>query len=394
MRLWIGIFIFVSVGCSTLAKKDYRYIAIPDVINDDPLKQLSDSQVRSDVDQVLYALTTTYSGRKFLPNQEFPNLISDIQSIKGPMTAEVLCQHIDTAFEKVSDSHLNAKFKNKNCVPNGHDRKGQVGKNFFPRGDIPWLVKTEKRKNKTALLVSITSFPSSSSPVWNGFIDSVKKELPKKDLVILDMRGNGGGDDTKGYELSTLLAGRKLPTPYKPQWTGNNPEVFQIFINSFEYWSRLDRDSGKTPPEYLSKLKNEFTTKRDRASRGENVPFHDTSVQNERRPDAVAEPIAKTIPIYILMDADCGSSCESTINSFELNPNTRLVGENTAGYVHFGNNGSVFLNNSGVMLQFAASYNSYIDGRFIEKTGISPQIKAAPSSDALDVAWKDYFKKR
>ncbi len=185
-----------------------------------------------------------------------------------------------------------------------------------------------------------------------------------------------------------------MPTPFKPQWTGNNPEVFQIFVNSFEYWMRLNRDDGKTPPEYLAKLKKDFENKRDRAYRGEKVPFHDASIQNERKPDAALPPISMNIPIYILMDSDCGSSCESTINSFELNPNVRLVGENTAGYVHFGNNGAVFLNHSGVMLQFAASYNSYIDGRFIEKIGIPPHFPTAPGTDALETAWKEYFKKR
>lgn len=394
MRIFFLLSLFLGVvACSTTPKKDYRYIAIPEVVNTDGTKVLTHEQVRADIDQMRYALMSTYSGRRFLPGDEFPEMIAELEVIDGPLPVDEFCKKIDMAFEKVSDSHLNAKFKNKNCVPNGHDRKGQVGKNFFPRGRLPWKVTTAKKKNKNAILISITSFPSSSSPVWDGFIEAVKVDLPKKDIIILDMRGNGGGDDTKGYDLSNLLAGRIVQTPYNPQWTGNNPEVFQLFVNSFEYWMRLDREDGKTPPEYLAKLKRDFEVKRDRAYRGEKVPFHDSSVQNERMPDAALPPVQKNIPIYILMDADCGSSCESTINSFELNPNTRLVGENSAGYVHFGNNGVVFLGHSGIMLQFAVSYNSYVDGRFIEKAGINPHVRVTPGKNAMEAAWNDFLRR-
>src|SRR5690606_28631489 len=100
-------------------------------------------------------------------------------------------------------------------------------------------------KGHTALLISVTSFPSHTNPVWEGFLKRVSDLIPKSDLVILDLRGNGGGDDTIGKKLSDLLAGTNLETPYKPQWTSQTPESFQILVNSIEYGSRkIKEDEG------------------------------------------------------------------------------------------------------------------------------------------------------
>lgn len=94
-----------------------------------------------------------------------------------------------------------------------------------------------------------------------------------------------------------------------------------------------------------------------------------------------------------MIDADCASSCESTTDFFEYNSLVKTVGENSAGYVHFGNNGNVILKNSGIVLQMAISYNSYKDGRFIEKKGITPKIQVPAGKDAMEFAWADYLKK-
>src|SRR5690606_13599872 len=102
-----------------------------------------------------------------------------------------------------SDNHLTARLNKKSCFPNAHRKNGSVGENFYKqKNDIPWKTRLEKKHNKTALLISITRFRESTSPVWNGFLDKVKEFLPKADFVVIDLRGNSGGDDTMGSELS------------------------------------------------------------------------------------------------------------------------------------------------------------------------------------------------
>lgn len=377
------------VSCSSAPKRDYTFIEIPESINKESEKKLSRDEVRYDISQAIYSLNTAYSGRKFLPPGQFDGLVKNISSIDKPMKVAELCEQIGSYMKSVSDNHLSAKFNNKHCSKNLDNRSGKVGKNFYQKkSDIPWAVQLSKRSKKTALLVSITGFPSSTNPVWNGFIESVKEELPKSNFVILDMRGNGGGDDSKGFALASLLAGAELKQPYAKQWNNPAPEAQQVFINSFDYWIREAKSEGKEAPAYLVELKRKYTEKRDQAIKGNSSAKNDEDdfVGNEF---SLEKSIKK--PIYILIDANCASSCESTTDFFEYNPLVKTVGENTAGYVHFGNNGNVFLKNSGISLQMATSYNSYSDGRFIEKTGITPKIQVPAGKDAMDFAWDDFL---
>ncbi|MCC6137834.1 MAG: hypothetical protein IT287_04330, partial [Bdellovibrionaceae bacterium] len=91
--------VLLLLGCAT--KKDYRIIAIPDVLNKDDKKVLSALEVKADIEQMYYALSTTYSGRKFLPGTQFIDMIAEIDRISGPQSVEEFCKKIDTAFEKV-----------------------------------------------------------------------------------------------------------------------------------------------------------------------------------------------------------------------------------------------------------------------------------------------------
>jgi len=391
MKLINWIFLMTVAGCVSAPKKDYRFIEIPSEINKNSQKTLSPKQISFDLEQAVYALENAYSGSVHLPKGEFAALIENIRSIRGPITAQSFCQKIDGYMDRVSDNHLAAKFNNASCSPSAHSEEGNVGSNFYKEKDgIPWATHLDKKRNKTALLISITGFPKSTSPVWNGFLDQVKKSLPKADFVVIDMRGNGGGDDSKGYELSTLLAGAPLKQPYSPQWNSFKPETYQLFVNTFEYWARQHKEKGEEVPPYIVRLKADYIEKRDQSLKGKRPSLGGDEEEMLGQDFDYEKSIKK--PIYILIDAQCASSCESTTDYFEFNSLVQTVGENTAGYVHFGNNGSVFLKNSGVRLQMAISYSSYRDGRFIEKKGIAPKLRVPPGQDAMKYAWDDFLR--
>ena len=58
---------------------------------------------------------------------------------------------------------------------------------------------------------AITSFPSHEDPAWNGFLDAVRRESASAPALVLDLRGNGGGDDTTGRAVAKLLYGADPP---------------------------------------------------------------------------------------------------------------------------------------------------------------------------------------
>jgi hypothetical protein len=344
--------------------------------------------VSADKVLLMYALNSAYSGRKFLPGKQFETLEKDIAAIQGPLSVTDFCRQIDRSFSQVSDSHLAAKFKGKHCLARP-ERESHVGKNYFHSKEKFWDVRTKKIDGVLATLISVLTFPSHENPEWNGFLEKVKANLARTQVVIFDMRGNGGGDDTMGYQLAKLLAGANLKDGYLPQWTSKTPESMQLFINSFSLWKRDYMESHEPVPAHIEHLIAEFTQKRELAVEGKlsDRPFASDS-EEEKEDFHLAKSIRK--PIYILIDFECASSCESTTDAFEYNKLVKRVGERTAGYIHFGNNGNVVLTHSGIVLQMAVSYNQYKDGRFLEKKGIAPDIEVPPGQDALIFAIRDF----
>ncbi len=195
-------------ACSTTQKLKPEDLLIP---NDKPLgkspETLAPSQVKADLEFLTYALNRGYAGRDYLSVEAYNKMIQNLDEIHGSMTPETFRDSIDEIFVDVPDNHLHARFNNKwSQYRDSKQSVGHVGNNFYKHnGEQPWSIETRKLKNKTILLISIASFPFNESPVWNGFFDQVQDRLPKSAAVILDMRGNGGGDDTTGLPNSKIL---------------------------------------------------------------------------------------------------------------------------------------------------------------------------------------------
>ena len=243
------------------------------------------------------------------------------------------------------------------------------------------MVERKRHKGKQILYISISKFPSHKGNAWKGFMEVVQAKIDHVDLAILDMRGNGGGDDTTGYRLSALFHKAKdqfsFPTPYGKQITSQTPETLTLKINSAKIGLRW----GNGPVSFFKEWKAESEALLKKAIAGD---------LNEKKV-SIKEPISKDwafkgykIPLYILMDSGCGSSCESSIDAFEYNPYVKKVGTNTAGTLHFGNISSLFLKHSRLHIQTPTHANFFRDGRFIEKTGIKPDISVPDGQDAFE----------
>jgi hypothetical protein len=72
----------------------------------------------------------------------------------------------------------------------------------------------------------------------------------------------------------------------------------------------------------------------------------------------------------VLIDAECESSCESTLEGLQLHPNVKTLGENTRGMIHFTNEGKIQLPESHLFVRMATKFNDY--EQFIERSAMSP----------------------
>jgi hypothetical protein len=341
---------------------------------------LSKSEVAEDVSFFLYVMKNGYGGRKYVPKNKFEKAMKNIKGIGGPLASEDLKNKIDRFLLEIPDNHLKARL-NGDSSP---ERKVGVNRNHTPK---IWEVKTEKIKSKKLLYISIKKFPSHKDRVWKGFIESVKSKVNLTDMAIIDLRGNGGGDDTKGMELSEVFFGGVSGDPIEKQYISQTPETLAIFSNLYQVRSLKLANKGEAVPPYFNELKNEILKEFDIASIG-NMPTEKIKGVNlEKSKFNSKKGYAK--PIYILMDGKCASSCESTIDSFEYHPHVKKVGENTGGYIHFGDIGYFLLPNSKIEVQCPTKYNHYGDGRFIEVVGISPDLTVPNGQDAYTFVIKN-----
>jgi hypothetical protein len=395
MKLAFLIIAFLVSACSTTPKLTPQDLLIPvDRPIEKPPASLSDSQVTTDVNYLLYALDRGYAGRDYMPSPAYRQMIQSLGQIRGPMAPDQLRDLIDAILVDAPDSHLHARFNGQwSKFRESKRHSGNVGNNYYKgSSDKPWNLEVRKVGSELVLLISITSFPFHESPVWNGFLDHVQEKLPKVSAAILDLRGNGGGDDTTGLQLAWIFHGKNYRYPLAIQHERKTPETQALYANMFAYRIAKNIIENKKTDEFVLKRYSDRKEKFEKSLKentngysGEDQSVYEFSGKMKYRP----EPFNK--PVFILMDQRCASSCESTIDAFESYPQVKRVGENTAGYIHFGNVSPVILPNSKILVQIGTHYGEYADHRFIEKVGIKPDITLNAGGDAL-VSTIDFLK--
>lgn len=357
--------------------------------NTDPKEMMNLKQVTDDIDYLVYSMDHAYSGSKKLPEGKYLRLKNKLNELKFSQTVESLGSRIGELLDEVPDKHLNISFidsdkKPIKFTPNNKKIISSVGDNVA-KGQV-WKVEEKVQGNHKTLIIGITSFPLPSSELWDGFEDTIINKIQNKDFVILDLRGNHGGDDSMGGWLANYLNGGDPKLPYADPFDMNTIESFTIFSNLPKIASYFSgRPVEKDGTDFINKL----SALSKRVVQGEKVDLRKEFSQDSPQ-DTTSKKTNAAYPgkIFILIDGYCASSGESTVDFFENIPNVKKIGQNTAGYIHFGNTGFIMLPHSSLIVQMGTSFNTYHDGRFIEKTGIRPDIYVQNGTDALDVVYK------
>lgn len=354
--------------------------------------QLAKSEVRSDLAVLIYALKNGYGGRKYVPQDVFKKALNALEKIDlDKVSSQTFCEEIEKSLTQIPDMHLSARIQNQFCSPlrKTKFKKGNVGPNFAKNKDRAWeLNYIPVAKNQIPIL-SITTFPNNEDKEWFGFLDSVLRIKRTAPAIIIDLRGNSGGDDTMGLNMADYLFGQDAPTSIQEIIKSQTPATFAIGANSPKVRIlRLKMKSEPIPP-YLEQRLQKDMEKFASALRGELPEEKSVPGRSGKEFDRTK---AYTKPIVVLTDHGCASSCESTLETLLLHPQVVSIGENTAGYMHFGNVGLVVLPKSQIMVQMATDFWKYKDGRFLEGVGYNPKIQVQPGIDALKIA-KDYLQK-
>lgn len=342
---------------------------------------ISTDQTTEDIDFLIFALQNGYGGRQYLPGNSFSDGISALKKISYAPKVKDFHDRIDEALFLIPDNHLIAYYKGTVSQKRREQEKsGSVGKNNISNPNKVWETRIDRLRNRNVLYISIASFPDGNNQLWKGFIPSVSKQLKNVDSIVIDLRGNPGGDDSKGMELAEVLFGHKIEHPIKRQYRSQTPETFAFDVNQIQVQIMNLKKEGHKIPNSITKSLAIAKENYKKAASGE---FPPEIIRTDKGLGKRSEPITGYCKdIYILMDGSCGSSCEFTIAAFEWHSSVKRVGENTNGTFHFSNTGLIVLPNSKIKVIIPTQYSEYYDRRFIERVGFSPDIKVQSGEDA------------
>lgn len=374
-----SLFLFIaSLGCSTAPKHSYEFSyknLILDRNQKSNVTQLTKLEFTEDIALLKYGIGKAYGASRLVSSNTFTRVYKKLDGLRYFPNPDKLCDQIGGILNEFPDSHLEARLGAHVCSKRKIDYS-DVGANIN-KTNSHWTGKIFTRKGKKIAAIGITTFAPGT---WNGFIDFINKAKSNSDVFIIDLRGNGGGDDSNGQLLAETLAGQKIQNPYGNIFHRQTPETLTIWDNYLKY----TQERFKEDRQAVEKIESYIAQNKALLRRAINNEISDwrieTPVSSVKQFD---RSLAFQGAIYILQDKKCGSSCESTIDYFEYFPNMKRVGTSTYGMLHFGNIGVFKLPNSGISVQMPTKTNTYKDNRFIELKGIEPDIQLEAEQDAF-----------
>lgn len=216
--------IVTMTACSTNTFKNLSYNSLR--IEDFSKKYKSEVnpvEFQEDILFLRYALERAYGGKGTIDESIFKSVDKKLQNLELISNSKELCQKIGKVLSDFPDHHLKAKYKGTFCYrPN--IKLVDVGKN---KNDTqkPWkgIISSDK-----VYTIAISKFTPGK---WPGFHDFLDEAVKKAKAIIIDLRGNGGGDDSIGYEMAEKLAGQNIETPIAPDVRRRTPETLVIWEN-------------------------------------------------------------------------------------------------------------------------------------------------------------------
>ncbi len=342
---------------------------------------LSSKDAQQDIDVLVYALRTAYPAIWAMAPTAWTNIIDQLVNLNIPLnlTRRSFGEWVADALWPIPDGHLKVKFGTDTLGEKYRSnlRRPSTGMNIST-GHV-WKSETINTDRDRVPVIGISFFPQSSEPVWANFIENIK-EIHSHRNAIFNLRGNRGGDDSKAIEAASILLGKTLSFEWLREVVCESPESYALQANTFSkiIWQSYD-SKNLSPPleleEKLASLKNRAASLRDTLPQKKVI--EGAVSKNEITSPAFAGQI------FALVDSNTASSGEWTALYLQQHPNTVIIGEKTAGMVHFGNSGLLRLPHSQLEITLCMKINEFVDGRFFEKVGITPNI-VLQNQDSLE----------
>jgi len=223
-------------------------------------------------------------------------------------------------------------------------------------------------------VVRIRSFGDHPREYIDAFLDSATRYKGAPCLIV-DIRGNGGGNEA-------------WPRQWITRFTGRQPNRVQVFTELISETAMIGRSNSyaralHNVPElsqqgYPEKVE-EFRGYAESLDGGEFAPYW--------WPYVVPGPqeIPSPTTLIVLVDANVYSSGEGFISYLHQVENVVFVGENSGGAVTYGQMSHHRLPNSQMLVSLPTSLNVFVDLEYREEKGFLPDLWV-PAGEALNYA--------
>ena len=216
---------------------------------------------------------------------------------------------------------------------------------------------TFKSIDSTALLFRIPDFSWSSKKIIDSLIRTNYDLITKTPILIIDLRGNGGGIDYSYLELLPFL----YTHPYESkgvEWLASKGNI-EFFENSLK--------TGAVRKGYEEELIDQIRVMKENVNSFISL---DSTVYIER--DSILEYPQK---IGLIVNDFCASSCEQFILAGKNSSKTIVFGTNTLGVLDYSNTVPVSLPVKNISLRYPMTRSQRLPEYPIDNIGIEPDVK-------------------
>lgn len=222
--------------------------------------------------------------------------------------------------------------------------------------------------NDTTSYIRIPSFSGNLSALISEFYKKYEPEILTKPFLVIDVRNNGGGSDRNVYPLLKYI----YTKPFK-----NDTVELYVTEGNIRDWEAWYAEISKDKVNYSNNFLKLMLADIDSMKKSPLNSFFPRGLgDNMVNIGKVLETPKK---VAIITNKNCASSCETLLFWAKESDKTIIVGENSGGYVGYGEVGNI--NTPCFNFSLSCTKTRYRKQRQFELIGITPNYKLDNKSD-------------
>ena len=224
-----------------------------------------------------------------------------------------------------------------------------------------------KKINDSIAYLKVPTFSGARTAKIDSLYQKAFPEIRKTKYLIVDLRNNGGGSDGNALPLLEFM----YTNPIK----GDKVDLY-VTKDNINVWKNWYEEAKKDTVNYSKSDVAWFKAQVDMQLKAKPNSFIPRSKGGKLRRKFKKNKVEK---VALLYNRFCGSSCETPLFWAMQSEKTIRVGENSGGYVGYGEIGSI--KTPCYQFTLGCTMTRYREHRKYEATGIPPDVYLSNDSD-------------